>query len=140
MKTRRKAFYAFRKEFSDLCEDWLGVHSERDSIGEGIAYLFETPIGRLAASIHCPCDWKREEILPGSIYLRFHSYTGPQYGPGRGDFNQFSHKWNIHYGGDDPYAARQAALLELYNRLAKLLSSQTGNHNDTNERSHQRWG
>jgi hypothetical protein len=126
-QSRRETFATFKQEFSQLCEDWNGVHSSRDSITpESPAYRFDTPLGVLCASIHAPRDWHREEILPGSIYMRFHTYSGPVAGPGvrDSDFNRFSHKWNIHFSGD-AYGARQAALLEFYARLSKLMATET---------------
>lgn len=121
MSKRRKAYEEFKLEFTNLCQDWGGVLSEKWSITEeSPAFLFETSIGTLQVSIHSPVGWKREEVLPGSIYMRFHTYTGPKGGPG-GDFNPFSHKWNIHYDAGDAYSSRQHALLELYRRLRKLM-------------------
>ena len=122
MSTRRKAYAEFKSEFETLCKDWGGVLSEKWSITpESPAFLFETNLGTLQVSIHDPIDYRREEILPGSIYMRFHTYTGPVGGPG-GDFNRYSWKWNIHCQCDDAYSSRQRALLELYHRLRKLMA------------------
>lgn len=120
--SRREAFAAFRQEFSDLCADWGGIYSAEDTIfpeAGGVAFRFETALGALRASIHAPRNWQREEIIPGSIYMQFRTCSGSTSGPGRGDFNRHSHKWNIHFSGEAA-DARQAALQELYKRLAML--------------------
>lgn len=133
--TRRESFAAFKRDFCDLCSDWKGAPSPKDTIGDGAAFIFQTCHGQLCASIHAPTEggWKDARSFAftvGSIYLRFNPYIGPADGPPvGGDFNRFSHKWNIHYFSDprffgvrsrDAANASNAALAELARRLSSI--------------------
>lgn len=113
----------FRAAFGALCEAHGGVYSERDSIGDGAAYLVPTKLGELKTSIHCDgFKNRRSARYIESIYLRFTKYsTGKVYDSLCGfDFNGWSGKWNILLSAGSLEQARGECLLSLKLRLELL--------------------
>lgn len=120
MKTKTDLFNAFKADFSRLCEAHGGVFNAKDTLGDGAAYHIPTAWGTLRASIHD--DDRNNPYHLVSIFLQWRDYTGPQpwQFPFHGDFNSYSHKWNIHIARDTLAEASEYALRELEFRL-KLL-------------------
>ncbi len=113
----------FATQFTELCQRHGGVFNEKDTIGEGRCYHITTPLGLLKVSIHADRPEKYRSAI-ASIFLKFKNYTGSTPFPYHGDFNPFSHKWNILYSANTLAAARSAALLELERRL-ELVSGES---------------
>lgn len=121
MKEPDKAFKKFRAEFSTLCQRFGGVEKPEDAIGYGACFHIPTGLGTLRASIHFD-GWKnrRGNSHIDSIFLQWIDYTWHGEFPIYGDFNPFSHKWNILISGEVLAQVRQSAMVELENRLEQL--------------------
>ena len=117
-------FARFATQFTELCERHGGVFNAKDTIGEGRCYHVSTPLGLLKVSIHSDRPEKYRSAI-ASIFLQFKTYTGCTPFPYHGDFNEFSHKWNILHSADTLAAARRAALLELEWRLELVSGTST---------------
>ena len=115
----------FATQFTELCQRHGGVLNEKDTIGEGRCYHITTPLGLLKVSIHADRPEGRYHSKIASIFLQFKTYTGSTPFAYHGDFNPFSHKWNILYSANTLAAARSAALLELEWRLELVSGKST---------------
>ena len=116
MKKSSSDYARFVTHFTELCQRHGGVFNAKDTIGGGRCYHVSTPLGLLKVSIHSDRSEKYRSAI-ASIFLQFKNYTGFTPFPYHGDFNEFSHKWNVLCSADTLAAARRAALLELEWRL-----------------------
>jgi len=62
------------------------------------------------------------------VYLQWREYSGPAVFPLHGDFNRYSHKWNIHITADTLAAARKYALAEFKLRLGLMAGQKKVEH------------
>lgn len=117
-KTERSGATGFATQFTEICQRYGGVFNAADTIGDGLCYHVSTSVGLLKVSIQADRpEHRRYRSKIASIYLQFKNYTGLTPFPYHGDFNTFSHKWNILCSADTMAAARREALLELDWRL-----------------------
>lgn len=124
----KNAFALFLAQFGELCREHGGTYNEKDAILDGAAYRIPTPLGELRASTSYfrPPERGRNFRSTEQIYLCWRDYTGPVPFPLHGDFNSYSHKWNIIYAGGSAGEARKHALNELKIRLELLAEMKTG--------------
>jgi len=131
MKKSSSDYAQFATQFTNVCQRYGGVFSAADTIGDGLCYHVYTPVGLLKVSIHSTRPEKpRTHWKIASIFLRFQNYTGSTPFPFHGDFNRFSHKWNILYSADTQAAAQREALRELELRLGLLYDNGVGRSAD----------
>lgn len=126
-KLLQKQFEDFKEEFGYLCRTFGGEPNPRDeTAGPGTCFLIPCLWGNLHASIHKPWTfdgmryegWRRNSNA--AIYLSFGDNKGDCPFPIHGEFNQFSHKWNIHRScgmGNCYVACANVCLLEFARRL-----------------------
>lgn len=133
MKHRsQKLWVRFREDFRNICVSHFGIEHPKGLIYEqDAAFQIPTPLGLLNASIHwdgeriTKCRSSSGSVYTGGIYLRFESYTGPRQFPLHGDFNDYSHKWNIHYASNDLEYTFSLCLGELKLRLEILMKEES---------------
>ena len=123
-KKLQKQFADFKAEFGHLCKAFGGKQNpERD-----LEFSIPTLWGKLQASIHEPWDFNgmiysyQNRFASAAVYLRFTNAQGDCPFSLHGEFNQFSHKWNIHFSSEDKTAVVEccnAALTEFAKRLEK---------------------
>ena len=119
---RKQAHSLFCAQFGEICRAHGGTYSETDALGDGAAYRIPTPFGELRAStaFFSAGPGHEHKTTLGTVYLCWRDYTGPLPFPLHGDFNRFSHKWNIHCAGATLEDSRRHALNELRVRLELL--------------------
>jgi hypothetical protein len=123
MTKSEKIWQKFTDNFRDICVSHGGQAYPRGIIYERDgSYLIPTPFGPLRASVHWP--GKTFQKVSGryieGIFMRFDNYTGPKTFPLGGDFNDWSHKWNITSGSNDLEHTFSLCLVELNHRLDLL--------------------
>jgi hypothetical protein len=130
-KKLQKQFADFKAEFVHLCKAFGGERNERGEHtgGENSAFIIPCLWGNLHASIGLPWNsidgtmsdgWRK--YSSEGVFLQFHDNSGDCPFLLHGEFNQFSHKWNIHRssdGGGMYVECCNAALTEFSKRLEK---------------------
>lgn len=122
MKASKKLqiqFADFKAEFVHLCQSFGGKRNERaeHTGGENSAFLIPCLWGNLRASIGEPLLIKH--WVNSGIYLQFTDNTGECPFSIHGEFNQYSHKWNISTFGGDYVECCNEALSEFARRLER---------------------
>ena len=126
MKKSSSDYARFVTHFTELCQRHGGVFNAADTIGDGCCFHITSPVGLLKVSIHSDRPDKfRSKWKIASIFLQFKNYTGPTPFPYHGDFNPYSHKWNILCSAVTLESAHKAALLELDWRLELVSGKST---------------
>ena len=123
-KKLQKQFADFKAEFVHLCRTFVGKqHPARE-----LEFSIPTLWGDLQASIHEPWDFEgmiysyQNRFASSAVYLRFTNAIGDCPFSLHGEFNSFSHKWNIHFSSADKSAIVEcdnAALTEFSKRLER---------------------
>ena len=117
-KPEKNVAVGFAGQFTTICQRYGGVFNAADTIGDGLCFHIQTQVGLLKVSIHSSRpDKPRSQWKIASVFLRFQNYTGPTPFPYHGDFNPFSHKWNILFSAGSIAEAQREALRELELRL-----------------------